>query len=50
MRIIYEGKSLNIDNQEFTFNNNIFQMKIDDRIYILLDIPSKSKLNYEDFS
>ncbi|MEG1848068.1 MAG: hypothetical protein RRX92_02935 [Lachnospiraceae bacterium] len=50
MKIRYENKSLYIENQEISFKDNIFQIKIDDdKIYVLLDIPSKRELVYDDF-
>lgn len=41
---------LYIGEKELIFSENIYQFKKDnDKIYILLDIPSKEELSYDDF-
>jgi len=49
-KINIRENSLYIDEQEITFSDNIEQIKVDnDNIYVLLDIPPKEELSYDDF-
>lgn len=49
-KINFKGKLLYINEQELAFSNNIEQIKVDnDKTYVLLDIPPKEKLSYDDF-
>jgi hypothetical protein len=49
-KINFEDNILYIDNKELIFSDEICQVKIDnDKIYVLLEIPPKDKLSYDDF-
>jgi hypothetical protein len=48
--ITFSGKILNFGRKQVEFTDEIDQIKIDDhRIYVLLDIPLRQELSFDDF-